>query len=209
MNDNLTLEDLVNLSGLSLRTLRYYMQEGLLQGPDTHGKFARYSQPHLDRLEIIQRLKNLRLPLQEINQILINMTPEEISQIRQYQDVLKETRDFSVKEMDETPSKLKTNSDALDYIHNLERGRDNIRAFTSQSPVYSPAPQPPVSYQEKSTAQSNFPKDPTRESWTRTVLRDGIELNIRQPKTTEEQIMIEQLIEFAKRLFRDQTKREK
>lgn len=205
MNDNLTLEDLVNLSGLTLRTLRYYIQEGLLQGPDTHGKFARYSQQHLDRLEIIQRLKSLRLPLQEIHQIFNAMTPEEISQIRKYQDVLKETRDFSVKEMDENPSKLQTDSNALDYIRNLERGRDSIRTLTSQSPVYSPAPKTPLSYQGKSMSQRNLSNDANQESWTRTVLRDGIELNIRQPRTIEEQSKIEQLIKFAQRLFRDQT----
>ena len=58
----LTIEELANQSGLPLRTLRFYIQEGILQGPDTRGKFARYSQQHLDRIELIRRLKDLRTP---------------------------------------------------------------------------------------------------------------------------------------------------
>ena len=70
MTDELTLEDLAVQRGLTLRTLRFYRQEGLLPGPDTRGKYARYSQQHLDRLELIRRMKDLRLPLQEIRQLI-------------------------------------------------------------------------------------------------------------------------------------------
>jgi DNA-binding transcriptional MerR regulator len=62
MSIDYSLEELAKITGLSLRTLRYYMQEGILQRPDTHGKNARYSQKHLEQLEVIQRLKNLHVP---------------------------------------------------------------------------------------------------------------------------------------------------
>ena len=48
MNDELTLEDLVNISGLPIRTVRFYIQEGLLPGPDSRGKNARYTEEHLN-----------------------------------------------------------------------------------------------------------------------------------------------------------------
>jgi DNA-binding transcriptional MerR regulator len=50
MTDEFTLEELEKMSGLPIRTLRFYIQEGLLPGPDTRGKFARYSQKHLDTI---------------------------------------------------------------------------------------------------------------------------------------------------------------
>jgi DNA-binding transcriptional MerR regulator len=78
MTEDLSIEDLENHSGLPVRTLHYYMAEGLLPGPDKRGKYASYSQEHLDRLDLILILKELHLPLKEIRALLENMTPAEI-----------------------------------------------------------------------------------------------------------------------------------
>ena len=78
METKLTLEELADQSGLSIRTIRYYIQVGLLDGPDTHGKFASYSPEHLDRLELISRLKErTHLPLEEISKLFRHGTPEQ------------------------------------------------------------------------------------------------------------------------------------
>ena len=53
MDDDLTLEELAKLSRMPLRTLRYYITEGLLIGPDTRGKNASYPRLNLERLEMI------------------------------------------------------------------------------------------------------------------------------------------------------------
>lgn len=78
MTNEFTLDDLVTRSGLTIRTVRFYIQEGLLEGPDTRGRFSLYSQRHLDRLEVIKLLKELRLPLVEIRKLLDSMSPDEI-----------------------------------------------------------------------------------------------------------------------------------
>ena len=83
MNTELTLEDLAKLSKMSIRTLRYYIQEGLLPGPDTRGKFASYSREHLARIKMIKRLKDKYLPLQQIKQLLDNMSEDDIHQMMQ------------------------------------------------------------------------------------------------------------------------------
>lgn len=201
-DNNLTLEDLSNISGLTLRTLRYYIQEGILQGPDTRGKFSRYSQHHLDRLELIKRFKNLRLPIQEIRHLLENMNPEEISQIKQYQDILKYTLDdfFSEKI---TPEPQKEGASALEYILNLERGLESIKPFSKavSTPPLSPQ-SPSQSLSQNVSPQLPNPLPSSQETWARTILQDGIELNIRHPNNAEEQKKIQQLIEFAQRLFR-------
>ncbi len=209
MNDNLTLEDLGTMSGLTLRTLRYYIQEGILQGPDTHGKFSRYSQQHLDRLELIQRLKNLRLPLQEIRHLLDNMTPEELSQVRQYQDVLKYTLENPIIDHS-APESRKEGASALEYIQNLERGRESVRSISKPMPAPRPLPQAPspALFQDTDTLK-NQTTPGTQETWSRTILHEGIELNIRHPNNADAQKKIEQLIDFAQNLFGDQSTREK
>jgi DNA-binding transcriptional MerR regulator len=202
MTNELTLEDLAKQSGLPLRTLRFYIQEGILQGPDTHGKYARYSEQHLDRLKLIQRLKNLRLPIQEIRHLLNNMTPEEISQIRQYQDVLKPNMDMNSYNRSAKSTPPSPGASALEYIHDLERGRDNIQPFIKYStddvmiPNNLRAVPPP-----RITKKQNKKEVRDEETWKRVVIGEGVELNVREPMNTEEEEKVKQLIEMAQKLF--------
>jgi DNA-binding transcriptional MerR regulator len=197
MTKDLTLEDLANASGLSLRTLRFYISEGLLQGPDTHGKFARYSQQHLDRLEMIHRLKNLRLPIKEIRHLLDNMTPDEISQIRKYQEILNPSLTKNkTGDIYESPIS-EPGSSALEYIQNLENGRKNIQSIT-RSPATVP-PSPPI-YKNQAQAMGG------QEIWKRIVIEEGIELNIRGLRDTDEEIKVRKLIEFTRKLFGNHSK---
>jgi DNA-binding transcriptional MerR regulator len=173
MTKELTLEDLATISGLSLRTLRFYMQEGLLQGPDTHGKNARYSQQHLDQLELIQRLKNLRLPLQEIHQLINNMTPEEVSQIRNYQDVFHSTMQQPELIVNDDAISSGAASSALDYIHGLEEDWHNILSMPNspgKKRNMQPSPAPSIS------RVSNFISEPissTQETWYKFITQSA------------------------------------
>ena len=206
MKEDLTLEDLATHSGLPLRTLRYYIQEGILQGPDSRGKYARYSQEHLDRIELIQRLKNLRLPLQEIAQIIDNMTPDEISKVRQYQDILKTKLKRS-----EFPQvlELRLNEDrtsALEYIHDLEDRWQNVKSITRTPGNQPPQAQSPIdrtNYQSIND-NSSLPVT-TKEDWTRFIIKDGLELNIRRRRGSDEAAKIADLIAYARKLFSDRS----
>lgn len=207
MTEDLTLEDLATRSNLTLRTLRFYIQEGILPGPDTHGKNARYSREHLDRLELIQRLKDLRLPLQEIKQILDNSTPEEISKVRQYQDLLQLTARQPRSNKSNKVASANTPSDALDYIRSLELGRQNVRVLMESKVDFMnsmPAPME-LSKQKNLLADQTSPGE---ETWTRITLADGIELDIRSPRGKEERQKITKLIALARSMFRNQNKRE-
>ena len=208
MTEDLTLEDLATHIGLPLRTLRYYIQEGILQGPDTRGKYASYSQQHLDRLELIQRLKRLRLPLQEIRQLLENMSPEEVSTVRQYQDILKLQVEQPVRLNRSEFRSPQPGSSALDYIHSLERGRENLIALTSV-PDSSPSVPPQSVPMTKTKQKFEYQASAGQENWTRIILREGIELNVRTPMGADEKARIARLIEFARNLFNEKTRREK
>lgn len=76
-----TIGELARLADVTPRTIRYYTGEGLLPPPVTRGKYAMYSQDHLQRLRLIARLKAAYLPLGEIRIRLDQLTTEEIKQL--------------------------------------------------------------------------------------------------------------------------------
>ena len=73
-----SLEELTSLANVTNRTVRYYIAEGLLPPPASVGRNASYTQEHLDRLQLIARMKEEFLPLKEIRGRLQSMTPQEI-----------------------------------------------------------------------------------------------------------------------------------
>ncbi|MEO7455742.1 MAG: MerR family transcriptional regulator [Gemmatimonadaceae bacterium] len=66
MGDQLDLPDLADRAGVSIRTVRYYIQQGLLPKPEARGPGAHYTEEHLDRLLLVKRLQKEHLPLGEI-----------------------------------------------------------------------------------------------------------------------------------------------
>jgi DNA-binding transcriptional MerR regulator len=64
------LPELADRAGVSIRTVRYYIQQGLLQEPEARGPGAHYTEEHLDRLLLIKRLQKEHLPLAEIRKAI-------------------------------------------------------------------------------------------------------------------------------------------
>jgi len=60
------LDDLARLAGTSPRTVRYYVQRGLLPPPTFRGKDSAYGEDHLVRLRVIRTLQEAFLPLDAI-----------------------------------------------------------------------------------------------------------------------------------------------
>lgn len=68
-----TIQELVDLSGVTRRNIYFYAQQGILPPPQGAGLAARYSQIHLLRLRAIPCLRESGLRLDEIRQRLANM----------------------------------------------------------------------------------------------------------------------------------------
>lgn len=204
MNDEFTLEDLVSISGLSLRTVRYYIQEGLLPGPDSRGKNARYTEEHLKRLEWIQRLKEHHRPLGEIRILLNNMTPKEIKALLEGQDMMQDFLSNFKENGESVSSSSLVGLSALEYIRGIEGKLPNIQESTEKkrSPVANETPTALISTgnleNQESPSTIHFP-----ESWQRIIIRDGIELNLRVPISSEDEARIEELITLSRQLFRN------
>jgi DNA-binding transcriptional MerR regulator len=76
-----TLADLEKETGETGRTIRYYISLGLLQPAYGRGKAATYDTDHLLRLQLIQRLKEDRLPLHDIRERMQNLSSEDVARV--------------------------------------------------------------------------------------------------------------------------------
>jgi DNA-binding transcriptional MerR regulator len=74
----LSIEELAERAGVPVRTIRYYIAEGLLPGPGTRGKAAVYDERHWLRLRLIRRLADQRVPLATIKARLAGLSLAEI-----------------------------------------------------------------------------------------------------------------------------------
>ena len=61
-----TLAELCELSGLSIRTTRYYIQIGLVDKPEGETRAARYGAKHLEQLLLIQKWVGAGVSLERI-----------------------------------------------------------------------------------------------------------------------------------------------
>ncbi|MFH1467077.1 MAG: MerR family transcriptional regulator [Pseudomonadota bacterium] len=75
-----TFTELCVRAGVSERTVRYYVAQGLLPSPGT-GRAARWRGDHLRRLDLILQLKEKHLPLAEIRLKLEAMTALEVQDL--------------------------------------------------------------------------------------------------------------------------------
>jgi DNA-binding transcriptional MerR regulator len=75
-----SLIDLAEVAGVEARTIRSYIERGLLPGALNKGRAASYSQEHLSRLEIIKSLRRARpnITLSEIRIFLEGLNPERL-----------------------------------------------------------------------------------------------------------------------------------
>ena len=75
-----SIQQLAQKAGVSVRTIRFYISEGLLAAPPTRGKYSVYNDEYLDRLELIRRLKDSFLPLKAIRDRVTGLSWDEVKQ---------------------------------------------------------------------------------------------------------------------------------
>src|SRR5882757_4789925 len=72
--------ELADATGIEGRTIRSYIERGLLPGAEARGRAATYSEEHLSRLQVIRSLRRARpnIGLSEIRILLQGLNPEQI-----------------------------------------------------------------------------------------------------------------------------------
>lgn len=78
----MSLSQLAKLTGVERRTIRSYIAQGLLRGPETVGRNASYSRHHLDRLRALRVFREQEgLGLSEIRQRFMTLGDEAITAV--------------------------------------------------------------------------------------------------------------------------------
>lgn len=168
------LNELTDSTGVTPRTIRYYIAEGLLPPPQGAGPAAVYTAAHRDRLQLIGRLKDQYLPLREIRRRLATLTDAQVrAELRaQGQDT------------EAVPSPILASAPSPSII-------DEPSNSSTPPPVYSPVAR---------LAVPTPTPAPAREQWERIVLADGIELHVRDDRR-HERLLLNALIRKAHQLL--------
>lgn len=218
-----SIADLARLTGLSVRTIRYYVAQGLIPSSGETGRGARYGDGHLHRLRLIKALQGQHLPLAEIRLRLQGLRDEDVESL------------VAEREPDPVPPP----TSALEYVRGV-LGVSAPRAFReAQAPFGSGVAGPPASHApaarlprmampsmpamrdvpparrsvlhatatEMGTDDepASYPSPLERSQWERLSLGPNLELHVRRPLSRLEQRRVERLITIARQVLKEDT----
>lgn len=76
VGEQMQIGEVAERTGLSLRTIRYYEEVGLVvPSARSQGGFRLYTEPDIDRLQLIKRMKPLGFQLEEMRDLLAILDP--------------------------------------------------------------------------------------------------------------------------------------
>ena len=198
-----SLAELARVTGVTPRTVRYYIAQGLLPGANETGPGASYDADHLARLRLIRELQREHLPLADIRQRLVGLGAHDVAALLQEQQAAEE----------------RPTGSALDYIRSVlgtspsqpRRMRAMHAAALPAPPAHMPtgaqlrkrveptAPAPAMLME----AMPSTPEAPTaeRSQWDRIALTTDIELHVRRPLSRLDNKRVERLITIARQVL--------
>ncbi len=182
----LTLTELSERADVTPRTVRYYIQQGLLHAPGS-GPKARYDERHVKLLRLVKDLQRQYLPLAEIRARLESLDDEGID------DLLA------------APAPAEAGS-AVDHIREvledkpgrLGEGPRQVFYNALLAPRDTPMPMPPMKPPPNTKPMS-------RSQWERLALGPDIELHIRRPLSRHQNRQVERIVAFARQLLEEDT----
>ena len=206
-----SLAELVALSGIPSRTIRYYITEGLIPSPGREGPGTRYPDTTLAKLRLIARLRDAHQPLATIRDRLDALTEADLFELSNAAPAAPadSALEYIRSVLGEPPARLAAGI-------TVSEPAPAARAFFAVSmpmalvPAAMPAPGMPVAAQplpaatplaaqpDESSTAASAPAE--RSQWERIALASGIELHVRRPQSRRENRMVERLIAFARQL---------
>ena len=189
----LSIDDLARQAAVPVRTVRYYISQGLLPGPSARGKAASYSAEHLARLRLIRRLADEHVPLAEQRQRLERLSYGEIEAL--LDEDARQTAELERASRAPSPQA---------YISGLlDRARQVRAAPYAAHSLASPAPAPPDAVKayppvEPKAYDPIESRTPEEERWRRWQLLPGIELHVREDVLQTHAQLIERLRQISR-----------
>lgn len=180
-----SIGELADEVGVSTRTIRYYVSEGLLPPPVGSGPGSRYTDAHRKQLIAINALKEQYLPLKEIRKRLIGFNLPPTGSIGE--ESMRGVADAAL------PEALAFRSSPPGYTSRRNRAESRLPAAISMDFDNWLEPQP---------AESQTPPDPVEShSWRRVSISDEAELLITESQYRRHQDRIDWLVQWVKRVL--------
>jgi DNA-binding transcriptional MerR regulator len=182
-DNSIDLAELTAQADVSARTVRYYIQQGLLPAPETRGPGAHYGPEHVDRLNLIRHLQREHLPLAEIRRRIEKLSSREVRHV-----------------LEQAPQRPR--STATDYIRGVF-AESAARYSSSNDSAPRPASEPePLATPSQSRRASH---QTARSQWDRIALAPDVELHVRRPLSREQNRQVERLLEAARDIYEEKT----
>jgi DNA-binding transcriptional MerR regulator len=209
-----SLAELARVTGVTPRTVRFYIAQGLLPGANETGPGASYDERHLARLRLIRRLAAQHLPLAEIRTRLAQLGDDEIGELLDAEPA--------------APSAAAQTS-ALDYVRGLlgtSRGRplSNLMRVSASGPTpLRPSAPPAMGLMRARASETDVVSDavaaaafaadasptgapteattPARSQWDRIALTPDIELHVRRPLSRQDNRRLDRMITIARQVL--------
>lgn len=191
----LTLQELADHTGVEPRTIRSYVEKGVIPGPDSLGRGARYPRETLDRLKVVQLLRhaNRSLTLEQIRLLLHRIGP---SRLREVADGT--MRIGAVIDTDDAGSDPLPKTAAMDYLQTLRRTQSQPRSQWLAASRAAPPPPPTPGEDElpvletaaralaELAGSTSSSRTARGERWYRIPITPDIELSVRGEFGTEQ-----------------------
>jgi DNA-binding transcriptional MerR regulator len=207
-----TLDDLSMRTGFDRRVIRSFIEQGLLRGPQTLGRYARYSPAHLIRLLAIKALKeNKGMQLTEIRQALMVMTDDEqLTLAGQYYgeqpvvaaEPVNSALDYirSIRSSPQGVSLTAEESLAAFIVATVEKQQNNSGGVNSPIPGNTPIDHL-VDELGKLVDSSKMRKQARGESWYRISVTPDIELSVRGIRDQEHLARLERVADCLREIL--------
>ena len=223
-DERYSLTELADLAGVTPRTVRYYLAQGLLPGVGQSGPGAKYDDRHFARLRLIRRLQAEHLPLAEIRRRLDELGDDEIgelagsaqppaprdSALEYLRGVLagpptskprRRFPDFGVG----VPPPLRAQGLRDAPVAASRFDPDTVPEFSPPGVADFPAPyaSPPM-VPPAFVPSIPEPSPMERSQWDRIALSPDVELHIRRPLGRAQQKQVDRLVAIARELLEEE-----
>ncbi len=185
----LTIEELAESIGVSVRTVRFYITEGLIPGPGSRGKGATYGEEHLAKLALVRRLADRRVPLSDIREQVSRLSLAEVRDLLEEENL----REAQLNQAEQSSS-------PKEYVSELMRpNRARSRTGPTDDMLIRPMSErrQASSLRNGATFRESSPTPSERERWYRWELVPGVELHVSQDASRRFRDLIRRLRRMA------------
>ncbi|MGH7679148.1 MAG: MerR family transcriptional regulator [Gemmatimonadaceae bacterium] len=184
---DMDLVELAKAAGVSPRTVRYYIHQGLLPSPGTRGPNTRYDRALVDRLQLIKLLQKDKWPLLRIRDHMMELDDDGVR-----------------RELGSPPELPLDEPTALGYVREvLGASRSRLSRNVRAGPDVV-VTRPPLPVAAAVPLESRL--EMRKSTWERVRIGQNVELSIRTPLPPDQKKLVDRLIEAARQIFAEEGK---